>query len=281
MPEANILEVNGLTKSFYGVAANDNVSFELRSREVHGLLGENGAGKSTLCSILAGLYRPDSGTITLEGEPVSFKSPLDAAERGIGMVYQHFRLVPSFTVAENMVLGMEDTGRRLSLRAVEEKVNTIAEEYGLAVNPAASIWQLSVGEQQRVEIVKQLFRGARILILDEPTAVLAPQECDRLYEVVGEMAEHGHSIVLVSHKMEEILNHTHRVSVLRHGRNAGTIDTPDTNAEELASMMIGSDLESETISIEPRPLVDGPPVLQVDDLVVGGDRGLVAVDGAT
>ena len=224
-----ILEVRDLNKAFYGVAANDRVNFDLRAGEVHGLLGENGAGKSTLCSVLAGLYRPDSGEVRLDGQPVSLRSPHEAAEHGIGMVYQHFRLVPSLTVAENLVLGLARTRAfRLTLRAVETRVAEIAEEYGLTVHPDSYVWQLSVGEQQRVEILKQLYRGARILILDEPTAVLAPHECDKLYEVVRHMAQQGHSVVLVSHKMEEILGHTDRVTVLRLGRNAGTVDTAET-----------------------------------------------------
>lgn len=276
-----LLEVNELTKSFYGVAANDLVSFDLRVGEVHGLLGENGAGKSTLCSVLAGLYRPDSGEILLNGKATTFGSPLDAAQQGIGMVYQHFRLVPSFTVAENMVLGQPDQGMRLSLHQVEERVADIAEEFGLAVDPTAAIWQLSVGEQQRVEILKQLFRGARILILDEPTAVLAPQESDRLFEIVGEMARSGRSMILVSHKMEEIMNHTDRVTVLRHGRNAGTIETDQTTAAELAQLMIGADGSEQPAKAAARSAEVGDPVLTVSELQANGDRGYRAVDGAS
>ena len=276
-----ILEVRDLNKSFYGVAANDHVNFDLRSGEVHGLLGENGAGKSTLCSVLAGLYRPDSGEISIDGQPVSLRSPHDAAEHGIGMVYQHFRLVPSLTVAENLVLGLKDQGIRLTLRAVETRVAGIAEEYGLSVHPGAYIWQLSVGEQQRVEILKQLFRGARILILDEPTAVLAPQECEKLFEVVRHMAGQGHSVVLVSHKMEEILGHTDRVTVLRGGRNAGTVDTAEATASQLATMMIGAEHMPEAGQHEPRRFDDAEAVLTVADLHVTGDRGTAAVNGAS
>lgn len=276
----NILQVSELSKSFFGVAANDAVSFDLRAGEVHGLLGENGAGKSTLCSMLAGLYRPDSGTIILDDEPAVLRSPLDASQRGIGMVYQHFRLVSSFTVAENMVLGLEGQGVRLSLRDVEARVIQIAEEFGLAVDPSAAIWQLSVGEQQRVEILRQLFRGARILILDEPTAVLAPQECDRLFEIVGEMADRGRSVVLVSHKMEEILGHTDRVTVLRHGRNVGTVETAKTSAAELAELMIGAEHSEQSGGAVTRRFDDADDVLTVTDLHVDGDRGVPAVEGA-
>ena len=276
-----ILEVRDLNKAFYGVAANDRVDFDLRSGEVHGLLGENGAGKSTLCSVLAGLYRPDSGEVRLDGQPVTLRSPHEAAEHGIGMVYQHFRLVPSLTVAENLVLGLADQGVRLSLRAVQNRVAAIADEYGLTVHPDSYVWQLSVGEQQRVEILKQLYRGARILILDEPTAVLAPHECDRLYEVVRHMADQGHSVVLVSHKMEEILGHTDRVTVLRHGRNAGTVNTAETTASSLATMMIGTEHLPEAGDHGLRRPDDEPVVLSIEDLRVTGDRGVLAVDGAS
>jgi ABC-type uncharacterized transport system ATPase subunit len=175
------LDLRGIGKSFYGVKANDDVDFELRTGEVHALLGENGAGKSTLCSIIAGLYRPDTGTMHVHGEEVSFRSPKDAFSAGIGMVYQHFRLVPNLTVAENMVLGNPGLPIRLSTSAIQAQTAEIGERYGLPVNPQARVWQLSVGEQQRVEILKLLQRNARILILDEPTAVLTPQESDALF----------------------------------------------------------------------------------------------------
>ncbi len=276
-----ILEVRDLNKAFFGVAANDRVNFDLRAGEVHGLLGENGAGKSTLCSVLAGLYRPDSGEVRIDGERVTLRSPHEAAEHGIGMVYQHFRLVPSLTVAENLVLGLKDQGIRLSLRAVQSRVAAIAEEYGLTVHPCSYVWQLSVGEQQRVEILKQLYRGARILILDEPTAVLAPHECDKLYEVIRHLAQQGHSVVLVSHKMEEILGHTDRVSVLRLGRNAGTVNTAETSAASLATMMIEAEHMPEAGEHELRRCDDAPVVLSVSNLEVTGDRGVPAVAGAS
>lgn len=276
-----ILQVRDLTKSFYGKAANDRVNFDLLSGEVHGLLGENGAGKSTLCSVLAGLYRPDGGEVRLDGKPVQLRSPQEAAARGIGMVHQHFRLVPSLTVAENMILGLDGQRIRLSLRAVEARVAEIADEYGLAVLPGSHIWQLSVGEQQRVEILKQLFRGVRIMILDEPTAVLAPQECDKLFAAVKQMAGQGHSVVLVSHKMEEILSNTDRVTVLRQGRNAGTVVTSDTDAPQLATMMIGTEHVPEPGQFAPRRFDDASTVLTIEDLRVMGDRGALAVDGAS
>ena len=279
--EQEILQVRGLTKSFYGVAANDKVNFSLHRGEVHGLLGENGAGKSTLCSVLAGLYRPDFGEVRINGRPVQFRSPLDASEQGIGMVYQHFKLVSSFTVAENMVLGLKGRDRTVSLGQVEEKVRELANRYGLDVEPTAHVWQLSVGEQQRVEILRQLFRGAQILVLDEPTAVLAPQEADRLFDAVRQMADQDHSVILVSHKMEEILSNTDRVTVLRGGRNVGTLGTSETDAAELAKMMVGSEHLPEAIQRVVGQFADKDPVLSIRELEVEGDRGTPAVDGAS
>jgi len=276
------LEVRGLTKSFYNVAAIDAVDFDVVSGEIHGLLGENGAGKSTLCSVLAGLYRPDAGAITIDGEPVHLRSPHDAAAHGIGMVYQHFRLVDSFTVAENIVLGMgRSLGRgvlgRGALRKVERQVGELVDEYGLDIHPGAYVWQLSVGEQQRVEIVKQLYRGARILILDEPTAVLAPHESERLFRAVRHMTDTGHGVVLVSHKMQEILDNTDRITVLRDGKNAGHSRTADITRDALNRMVFGD----RHIGAAPVALTikePGETVLSVDDLVVNGDSGVVSVD---
>lgn len=278
---AAVLRVRGLTKSFYGAPAIDRVDFDLLEGEVHGLLGENGAGKSTLCSVLAGLYRPDSGRVLLDGEAVRLRSPHDAADRGIGMVYQHFRLVPSLTVAENMILGLPGQGVRLVLRSVEARVREIAEEYGLEVRPDAYVWELSVGEQQRVEILRQLFRGARILILDEPTAVLAPQQCETLFAVVRRMAAQGHSVVLVSHKLEEVTANTDRVTVLRRGHNAGTVPTAETSADELVAMMIGGEDLPEPGRLAPGRGDGAEPVLTVSGLRAAGDRGAAAVDGAS
>jgi simple sugar transport system ATP-binding protein len=274
------LEVRRLTKTFYDVAAIDALSFEVAGGEVHGLLGENGAGKSTLCSVLAGLYRPDAGEIVLDGEPVHFRSPHDAAAHGIGMVYQHFRLVDSFTVAENIVLGMAKSLGRGALRLVERRVGELVDSYGLDIHPSASVWQLSVGEQQRVEIVKQLIRGARFLILDEPTAVLAPQETDRLFEAVRQMVDGGHAVVVVSHKLQEILDNTDRVTVLRDGRNAGNGKTAELTSEALSRMVFG-ERQVERAQVVTAPHQPGDVVLSVTDLVVRGDRGTAAVDGVS
>ena len=277
------LEVRGLTKGFYGVPAVDGVDFDLVGGEVHGLLGENGAGKSTLCSVLAGLYRPDSGQLVLDGEEVHLRSPHDAARLGIGMVYQHFRLVDRFTVAENIALGHREGARR----TVAQRIDQLAGEYGLAVSPSAEVWQLSVGERQRVEILKQLYRGARILILDEPTAVLTPQESDHLFDAVRQMTAKGHAVVLVSHKTNEILTHTDRVTVLRAGRNAGGGATSTMTPAALASMLFGpsaprnGDASAIATAADGPIAVDARVVLDVSALVVRGDHGLDAVDGAT
>ena len=276
MSDSPLLEVRGLTKSFYGVPAIDSVDFELRGGEIHGLLGENGAGKSTLCSVLSGLYRPDSGTVRLDGAPVTFKSPLDASRAGVGMVYQHFRLVDSFTVAQNIVLGLGRGQRPRSIRRVEHAVGEIAEEYGLHVDPSAPVWQLSVGEQQRVEILKQLYRGARILILDEPTAVLAPQETDRLFEAVTAMVGKGHAVVLVSHKMAETMEHTDRLTVLRRGINAGQIETRTSSPADVARMMFGDSDAAERTTFATSTTV-GEPVLRLSGVTALGDNGLSAV----
>jgi general nucleoside transport system ATP-binding protein len=274
------LQVIDVSKSFYGVPAIAEVDLELVGGEVHGLLGENGAGKSTLCSVLAGLYRPDSGRIVLDGAEVHLRSPQDAARLGIGMVYQHFRLVDSFTVTENIVLGLHRAIGSAAMRDVAGRVDQLAGEYGLQVDPSAAIWQLSVGERQRVEILKQLFRGARLLILDEPTAVLAPHEAEHLFDAVGQMTAKGHAVVLVSHKMHEILNHTDRVTVLRAGRNVGGGATSTVTTASLATMMFGGHTAAPARHVSAAEQV-GDEVLAVHDLRVVGDHGLPAVDGAS
>ena len=216
----------GVTKRFPGVLANDEVDLEVAAGEVHALLGENGAGKSTLSNILTGLYRADEGQLEILGMPAVFESPRDALDAGICMVHQHFRLVEPFTVAENVVLGdHRDLGRsfRINLRAIERRVAELGERYGLAVDPRARIWQLSVGEQQRVEILKALYREARILILDEPTAVLTPQEASALFDTLREMAAEGRTVIFISHKLHEVMAVADRVTVLRRGRSIGTV----------------------------------------------------------
>ena len=274
------LDMRGIDKSFYGVHANSNVDFDLRRGEVHALLGENGAGKSTLCSIIAGLYRPDAGTIHINGDPVSFKSPRDAFAAGVGMVYQHFRLVSNLTVAENLVLGHPEQGMRVSQRAIEEEAAAIGDRYNLPVDPRARIWQLSVGQQQRVEILKMLHRNAQILILDEPTAVLTPQESDALFATARQMADEGRSLILVSHKLHEIMQISDRVTVLRDGQRVeDSIDIADATPRVLARMMVGRELDLPTR--DDAGSEQGESVLVVDRLRVMGDRGLEAVSGVS
>jgi simple sugar transport system ATP-binding protein len=267
----------GITKRFPGVVANDRVDFEASVGEVHALLGENGAGKSTLSNILTGLYHADEGELWLDGRPVAFASPRDALDAGIGMVHQHFRLVEPFTVAENVVLGdHRDVGRSFLVRhaAVERRVAELSERYGLAVDPGARIWQLSVGEQQRVEILKALYREARILILDEPTAVLTPQEAEALFVTLRAMAAEGRTVVFISHKLHEVKAVADRVTVLRGGRSIATVATPDISRQELASLMVGRDVEVERRR-EPTEL--GEIVLEADGLHARGDRGVEAL----
>lgn len=270
------VELVDVDKAFYGVKANDQVSFQLARGEVHALLGENGAGKSTLCSILAGLYRPDAGGIFLEGRAVTFKGPKDALQAGIGMVYQHFRLVPNLTVAENFALGHPDVGVRIKQKELYRAAEELGERYGLPIDPSARIWQLSVGEQQRVEILKLLYRDARILILDEPTAVLTPQESKALFKTMRQMAAEGRSVIFVSHKLNEVKQVSDRVTILRDGRVVGEVATRDAEPADLARTMVGRDLE---LPSRDARTGFGPTVLAVEGLRVQGDRGLEAVCG--
>ena len=214
----NAFEMRGIVKSFPGVLANDHVDFAGRIGEVHALLGENGAGKSTLMNVLAGLYRAESGEISIHGRQVLLRSPQDAIAHGIGMIHQHFMLVPNQTVSENMVLGLNRPRFILNLRQIEEQVQALGKQYGLSVNPRAKIWELSVGEQQRVEVLKMLFRGAKVLIMDEPTAVLTPQEVEVLFATLRDMTKRGHTIVFISHKLDEVVAIADRVTVLRRGK---------------------------------------------------------------
>jgi simple sugar transport system ATP-binding protein len=277
MPAA--VALRGITKRFPAVVANDQVDFEAAEGEVHALLGENGAGKTTLSNILTGLYRPDEGEILLFGRPVEFHSPRDAIAAGIAMVHQHFRLVSPFTVAENVVLGdQQDLGRAFLLRtrAIEERVAELSSRYGLAVDPRARIWQLSVGEQQRVEILKALYQDARILILDEPTAVLTPQEADALFETIRAMAADGRTVIFISHKLHEVKAVADRVTVLRRGRSLATASTAEATPRSLAALMVGREVEIGRRH-EERPAV-GDVVLALDGLCADGDRGVRAVN---
>jgi ABC-type uncharacterized transport system ATPase subunit len=272
--------MRGIRKSFPGVVANDGVDFEAAAGEVHALLGENGAGKSTLSNILTGLYRPDEGEILLYGKPVQFHAPRDALDAGIGMVHQHFRLVEPFSVAENVVLGDhrgEGRAFRLRRRAIERRVDEIARRYGLQVDSGARVWQLSLGEQQRVEILKVLYRDARVLILDEPTAVLTPQEAEVLFATLREMAAEGRTVIFISHKLHEVMAVADRVTVLRRGRSIATVATADATPRSLAALMVGRELAAAAEKADPGRVGELGVVLEVDGVSAEGDRGGAAL----
>lgn len=269
------LHLEGITKRFPRVVANDRVDFDVRRGEVHALLGQNGAGKTTLAHIISGLYRPDRGSISVFGRQVEMKSPGEALARGIGMVHQHFRLVPSLSVAQNVVLGQERAGRffRLTQRDLRKRVASLSSEHNLPVDPGAPVWQLSIGEQQRVELLKALYRQARILILDEPTAVLTPQETDSLFRTVREMVSRGRSVILISHKLDEVLAVSDRITVLRDGRRVGTWRTADVDARTLSRMMVGRDITPSRTAPERVLPPDVHPVIELVGVNADGDRG--------
>jgi ABC-type uncharacterized transport system ATPase subunit len=273
----NVVSMRGIVKRFPGVLANDHVDFELRRGEIHALLGENGAGKSTLMNMLAGLYQPDAGSIEVLGKPVTLGSPRQAIQAGIGMIHQHFMLVPSQSVTENILLGLDHPRFRLRLAENERRVAELGEQFGLKVDPKAKIWQLSVGEQQRVEILKMLYRGADILILDEPTAVLGPNETEQLFKTLRDMTTHGKSVIFISHKLQEVKAIADRVTVLRRGRvTAADVPTSSTSTAELARLMVGRNV---LFLVEREPQQAGEVVLSVDDLYAENDRGLPALEG--
>jgi len=239
----NSLEMINITKRFPGVLANDHVTFDVKGGEIHALLGENGAGKSTLMRQLYGLYHPDAGEIRIDGQPVTIQSPTDAIARGIGMIHQHFMLVDELTVAENVALGMPSTrGPVLDLDKVEARIKALSQAYGLHVNPKAPVWTLAVGERQRVEIIKALYRGAALLILDEPTAVLTPQEADDLFVTLKQMKQDGHALIFISHKLREVVAISDRISVLRGGRLVDTVPNQGVTRAMLARMMVGREV---------------------------------------
>jgi general nucleoside transport system ATP-binding protein len=278
--EAPVLELRGITKQFPGVLANDHIDFDLKRGEVHALLGENGAGKSTLMSILYGLYTADSGEILIDGKPVEISSPNDAIELGIGMVHQHFMLIPVMTVTENIVLAQEPkkAGVLLDYDQATERVREISTRFGLAVDPDARIEKITVGQQQRVEILKALYRGAEILILDEPTAVLTPQEAHELFTIIESLKEQGKSIVFITHKLNEVLEVAERISVLRRGKLVDTFPREGATEAGLARSMVGREVLLRVEKKSPQP---GEPLLTVEDLEVRDDRGLDAVRGVS
>jgi general nucleoside transport system ATP-binding protein len=280
MPETPILELKGITKRFPGVVANDGIDLDLREGEVHALLGENGAGKSTLMNVLYGLYRPDEGEIVVRGEPVTFHSPRDAIDNGIGMVHQHFMLVPVMTVAENIVLANEPTtgGVLLDHREAEREAGELARSFGFALDPGARVEDITVGQQQRVEIVKALYRNAEILILDEPTAVLTPQEALELFAILKELKGGGMSIIFISHKLNEVLDIADRITVLRRGKAVETLPAAGATEESLARLMVGREV---LLRVEKAPASPGEPLLKVQDLHVRDERGIEQVRGVS
>jgi len=275
-PDApTVLEGRGITKTFPGVIANQDVDLTLRAGEIHCLLGENGAGKSTLMNVLYGLYQPDAGEVLVGGRPVRFGSSADAIANGIGMVHQHFQLIPTFTVSENVALGNE-TSRRgvLDLEDTRTRIRDISTRYGLHVDPDAVVGELSVGVQQRIELVKALYRDADILILDEPTAVLTPGEVDEFFGVVRGLVDKGKSIIFITHKLREVLAVADRITVLRGGRAVGTADPATATEQDLANLMVGRDV---VFTVDKGPATPGEPVLRIADLTVTDDRGVTTV----
>ncbi|NOZ48738.1 MAG: ABC transporter ATP-binding protein [Chloroflexi bacterium] len=270
--------MRGIVKRFPGALANAGVDFDLLPGEIHALLGENGAGKTTLMNILYGLYMPDEGELRLYGQPVAFSSARDAIAHGLGMVHQHFMLVQTLTVSDNIILGQRSPRSPLleDTKKVHQRLHALSERYGLAIDPAAELWKLSVGEQQRVEILKALYRGADILILDEPTAVLAPQEVDELLEILHRLTEEGKSIVFISHKLDEVLKTSDRITVLRDGKVVATVKPADVDKQMLARMMVGRDV---LLTVAKGVAKPAEPRLRVIDLWANSDRNLPALRG--
>ncbi|KAA3648253.1 MAG: ABC transporter ATP-binding protein [Chloroflexi bacterium] len=275
---APVLELRGITKRFPGVLANDQIDLTLEKGEIHALLGENGAGKTTLMNILYGLYQPDEGEIFINGERKEIFSPNDAIEAGVGMVHQHFMLIPVFTVTENVFLGDEATRMAglLDRNQAAERIRDLSEQYKLEVIPEALVENLPVGVQQRVEIIKLLYRSADILILDEPTAVLTPQEADELFKIMRSLTEQGKSIIFITHKLREVLDVADQISVIRRGKMIGSTTPKEANQQKLASMMVGRDVD---LTVDKTVAQPGDAVLEVKDLVVANDENQVTVDG--
>jgi len=269
-----ILRVKGISKRFGNIQANDNVCLDVKKGEVHAILGENGAGKSTLMNIIYGLYTPDSGEIYFEGQKLEVKGPHEAIEKGIGMVHQHFMLIPVFTVAENIVLGFEPKGFRFNVQEAEKKILEISKKYNLEIDPKAKVGDLSVGMQQRVEILKAFYRDARLLILDEPTAMLTPQETRELFKIINNLKAQGISILFISHKLDEVMEISDRVTVMRRGKTIKTLNTKETSEQELANLMVGREVKLVVEKNKPRL---GETVLKVENLSVKLKNGVEKV----
>jgi len=273
----NILDMKHITKRFFNVIANDGIDFSLREGEIHGLLGENGAGKTTLMKILYGMYEADDGEIYFNGNRVKIKSPCNAINLGIGMVHQHFMLVPSFTVIENILTGLKPSLLSFfKLKSIKKHLRQMSDRYGFNIDFDAYIWQLSVGEQQRVEILKTLYYGAKLLILDEPTAVLTPKECEDFFSILKILIKNGLSVIFITHKLKEVMEVTHRITVLRDGKKIDTVNTVEVNEHSLARMMIGRDI---SLPAEKLPLhKEALPVVRVEHISVVDDRKLPVIE---
>ncbi|MCM3237660.1 ABC transporter ATP-binding protein [Heyndrickxia oleronia] len=272
-----VIEMLGIRKEFPGIVANDDITLQVKKGEIHALLGENGAGKSTLMNVLFGLYQPEKGEIRVKGKKVNITNPNIANDLGIGMVHQHFMLVDTFTVTENIILGKEPkSSGTIDIKKAEKEVREISEKYGLSVNPKAKISDISVGMQQRVEILKTLYRGAEIIIFDEPTAVLTPQEITELIQIMKTLIKEGKSIILITHKLKEIMEVCDQVTVIRKGKGIGTVNVKETNPNELANLMVGREVVFTTQKIPSNPKQN---VLEIKDLVVKDSRGVPAVRG--
>ena len=275
-----VLELRGITKQFPGVLANDNINLTLEKGEIHALLGENGAGKTTLMNILYGLYKPTSGEIYINGQKVDIHGPTDAIRQGIGMVHQHFMLVPVLTVTENVMLGEETlkAGLFLDRKAVANRIRAISEQYGLRVDPDAYIKDLPVGIQQRVEIIKVLYRNANVLILDEPTAVLTPQEVEELFAIIKSLVAQGVSLIFITHKLKEVLAVADRITVIRRGQTVGTAKPAEASQQSLADMMVGRPVD---LAVHKKPAKPAAATLVVENLYVRDDREAIAVNGVS
>ncbi|MCF8884667.1 MAG: ABC transporter ATP-binding protein [Nitrososphaerota archaeon] len=269
-----LLHLKGIVKKFPGVVANDNVDFTLRKGEIHALLGENGAGKTTLMNIVYGLYKPDAGEIYVEGKRVEIRSPRDAIKLGIGMVHQNFKLIPSHTVMENIILGLKDVGFVINRKKVGEEIRKLSEQYGWRIDPYVYVWQLSAGEKQQVELLKILYRKAKILILDEPTSVLTPQECRNLFHALRKMAEEGIGIIFITHKLEEALSISDRITVMRKGKIVATKNAWETSIEELTNYMIGRPV---LFKLDKNKTDSSEDFILIRNLKAYGDTGALAL----
>lgn len=273
---ATVIELRDIVKRFGKVVANNKVNLAIRKGEVHAIVGENGAGKTTLMNILYGLYHPDAGSIMLNGEPATHHNPKNAIRHGIGMVHQHFMLIPTLTVAENVILGMETTqGLTLDLAAAQAKIRKLSDDYHLHIDPAKLVGDLSVGENQRVEIIKVLYRGAAILILDEPTAVLTPAEVRDFFAIVRALVAQGKTVIIITHKLDEVMELSSRITVMRHGETVGSVATKDTSPAAIAKMMVGREV---LLRVEKSPARPGDTVVEVANLSVARSRGVLALD---